>query len=199
MQIQTFKNSRGELASYDGEHWWYGDDPQCASRIIFALQPASALFPEDGLFKPATIAKARSVFISCLRRVAPKAVPDDDAEKAVLRDAWDAAAKFGAEHQVKATGVPIFDKGLAVIGSADAMIVDGLTQTYYPYCYFPPGYKYGKAQNALARMLYAGLPISCEDDPHGLYATRDLATAVMALVLRERTKWFAEHAEQMPF
>ena len=83
---KTFYNSRNEAASTDGARWWVGTATDERSIALGELQPVSTLFPEaDGGICHATVAKARAVFMSALRRSAPTVAPSDDAERAVLR------------------------------------------------------------------------------------------------------------------
>lgn len=192
--LKTFRNSRNETASTDGVRWWSGLDADETSIALNLLQPASELFPDPDLIAP----KARSVFISALRQSAPSVSPADDAERAIFRKAWDDATEFTAAHRVVKTGVPVFDCKLGVVGTADAIVEDEAGAAY-SYVYSPEGWEWGGEMNVLARMLYAGFPIRCTDDRFGCFTLRNLSRAVMALLIRDRTPWYAAHMAELPF
>ena len=196
MNIRTYKNERGMTASTDGTRWWAGAEADDASISIGELQPISTLFPEpkDGIGF-AAVAKARCAFISALRKTAPTVAPSDDVERAILRAAWDDAVKFAEAHEVHSVGVPVFDTKMLLVGTADALCKDmwGVT---YSYCYAPEGFAYGGEVNAVVRMLQRGFPIDAEDDPHGTYTLRELSRALLAVVNRDNTEWYAKKREQ---
>lgn len=192
--LKTFHNTRNEAASTDGARWWSGSDTDETSIALNRLQPASELFPDPNPI----VAKARSVFISALRQIAPAVEPQDDAERVVFRKAWDDAVAFAAAHRVVRTGVPVFDCKLEVVGTADAIVEDEAGAAY-SYVYSPDGWEWGGEMNALARMLYAGFPIPCADDGFGCFTLRNLSRAVTALLIRDRTPWYAKHMAELPF
>lgn len=202
MEMHTYRNPRGETASTDGARWWAGTSRDETSIKVDALQPVSELFPPpvegSGVMPPALVAKARSVFISALRKTAPTVAPADDIERSVLRRAWNDAQAFACGHCVVNAGVPVFMYRLMVVGTADALIgeQDGSVWTY---CYFPGGTEWGAETNAIVRLLHAGFPIDCADDPHGCYTLRELCRATIALMNRDTTPWAAKHREEMPF
>lgn len=196
MSIHTYKNDRGMTASTDGTRWWAGAEADEASISIGELQPVSTLFSDmDGGVSCATVAKARAVFISALRKAAPTVAPSDDVERAVLRAAWDDAVKFAESHEVFGFGVPVFDTKMLLVGTADALFKDE-RGTMYSYCYAPDGFAYGGEVNAVVRMLQRGFPIDAEDDPHGTYTLRELSRALLAVVNRDNTEWYAKKREQ---
>lgn len=195
MNIHTYKNDRGMTASTDGTRWWAGAEADVESIAIGELQPVSALFPEPVGIGFATVAKARCAFMSALRKAAPTVVPDNDAERAILRTAWDDAAKFAESHEVLGVGVPVFDTKMLLVGTADALCKDE-RGTVYSYCYAPDGFAYGGEVNAVVRMLQRGFPIDAEDDPHGTYTLRELSRALLAVVNRDNTEWYAKKREQ---
>lgn len=193
--IRTYRNNRNETASTDGARWWSGSDTDEATIVLHELQPISALLPEST--EPTAVtaelaAKARKVFISALRQSAPSVSPADDAERAIFRKAWDDATAFAATHDIIATGQPVFDCGLMVVGTADA-IVRETNGTAYSFCYAPDGYGFAGETNALVNILHGGYPIPCADDSHGRYSLRELSRAIMALLIRDRTPWYAKH------
>ena len=196
MSIHTYKNDRGMTASTDGTRWWAGADADEASISIGELQPISTLFPEpkDGIGF-ATVAKARCAFTSALRKTAPTVTPSDDVERAILRAAWDEAVKFAENHDVFSVGVPVFDTKMLLVGTADALFKDE-RGAMYSYCYAPDGFAYGGEVNAVVRMLQRGFPIDAEDDPHGTYTLRELSRALLAVVNRDNTEWYAKKREQ---
>ena len=196
MSIHTYKNDRGMTASTDGTRWWAGADADEASISIGELQPISTLFPEpkDGIGF-ATVAKARCAFTSALRKTAPTVTPSDDVERAILRVAWDEAVKFAENHDVFSVGVPVFDTKMLLVGTADALFKDE-RGAMYSYCYAPDGFAYGGEVNAVVRMLQRGFPIDAEDDPHGTYTLRELSRALLAVVNRDNTEWYAKKREQ---
>lgn len=194
MNFKIFYNSRNEAACTDGARWWAGTDSDETTIKLRAMQPASELFPNPDPIVP----KARSVFISALRRTAPAVSPGSDAERAVFHKAWDDATAFAAAHCVVRTGIPVFDHALGVIGTADA-IVAADAGAEHPYVYVPDGWEYGGEMNALTQILFCGFPIDCADDPFGRYTLRNLSRAIMALLIRDRTPWYVKHMEQMPF
>jgi hypothetical protein len=167
-----------------------------ASISIGELQPISTLFPEpkDGIGF-STVAKARCAFMSALRKTAPIVAPSDDVERAILRVAWDDAVKFAESHMVFSVGVPVFDTKMLLVGTADALCKDMLGVTY-SYCYAPEGFAYGGEVNAIVRMLQRGFPIGAEDDPHGTYTLRELSRALLAVVNRDNTEWYANKQNQ---
>jgi len=190
MSIRTYHNSRNEAASTDGTRWWIGTATDERSIALGELQPVSTLFPEtDGGICHATVVKARAVFISALRRSAPTVAPSDDAERAVLRKAWDDAVKFAGSRDVFSVGVPVFDGKRLLVGTADALCNDAKGE--FTYCYAPDGYRWAGETNAVVRMLHRGLPIDAEDDPFGAYTMRELSRALLAVVTRDQTEWYA--------
>lgn len=196
MSIHTYKNDRGMTASTDGTRWWAGADADEASITIGELQPVSTLFTiVDGGVSDATVAKARAVFISALRKAAPTVAPSDDVERAILRAAWDDAVKFTESHEVFRVGVPLFDTKMLLVGTADALCKDmwGVT---YSYCYAPDGFAYGGEVNAVVRMLQRGFPIDTQDDLHGTYTLRELSRALLAVINRDNTEWYAKKREK---
>ena len=196
MNIHTYKNDRGMTASTDGTRWWASAEADEASISIGELQPVSTLFPSvDGSMNNTTVAKARAVFISALRKTAPTVAPSDDVERAILRMAWDDAVKFAESHEVFSVGVPIFDTKMLLVGTADALFKDE-RGAMYSYCYAPDGFAYCGEVNAVARMLQRGFPIDAEDDPHGTYTLRELSRALLAVVNRDNTEWYAKKREQ---
>lgn len=196
MNIRTYKNDRGMTASTDGARWWAGADADEASISIGELQPVSTLFPSaGGSMNHTTAAKARAVFISALRKAAPTVEPSDDVERAILRMAWDDAVKFAESHEVLGVGVPVFDTKMLLVGTADALCKDE-RGTIYSYCYAPDSFAYGGEVNAVVRMLQRGFPIDAEDDPHGTYTLRELSRALLAVVNRDNTEWYAKKREQ---
>lgn len=196
MSIHTYKNDRGMTASTDGTRWWAGAEADEASISIGELQPISTLFPDpkDGI-RFSTVAKARCAFISALRKAAPTVAPIDDVERATLRAAWDDAVKFAESHEVLGVGVPVFDTKMLLVGTADALFKDE-RGAVYSYCYSPDGFEYGGEVNAVVRMLQRGFPIDAEDDPHGTYTLRELSRALLAVVNRDNTEWYAKKREQ---
>lgn len=198
MNIKTFHNTRGETASTDGKRWWSGADSDEATIVLNELQPVSELFqcpPED----LATVVKARSVFISALRKTAPTVKPDNYLENAVLRDAWDDATDFASSHDIIAAGQPVFDCKQMLVGTADAIVrtEDGVHN--YTYCYAPNGYRWRGEMNAVVRILSNGLPIDCCDDPFGTYTLRELARAISAVATSRETSWYVNHRACQPF
>lgn len=199
--LKTFRNSRNETASTDGARWWSGNDTDEATIVLHELQPISALLPESPEPTAVTaelVAKARKVFISALRQSAPSVSPADDAERAIFRKAWDDATAFASAHDIIATGQPVFDCGLMVVGTADA-IVRATDGTAYSYCYSPECYEWAGETNALVNILHGGYPIPCADDSHGRYSLREFSHAIMALLIRDRTPWYAKHMSELPF
>lgn len=196
MNIHTYKNDRGMTASTDGTRWWAGAEADEASISIGELQPISTLFPEpkEGVGF-ASVAKARCAFISALRKTAPTVAPSDDVERAILRAAWDDAVKFAESHDVFSVGVPVFDTKMLLVGTVDALCKDE-RGAMYSYCYAPDGFAYGGEVNAVVRMLQRGFPIDAEDDPHGTYTLRELSRALLAVVNRDNTEWYAKKREQ---
>lgn len=196
MNIHTYKNDRGMTASTDGTRWWAGAEADEASISIGELQPISTLFPEpkEGVGF-ASVAKARCAFISALRKTAPTVAPSDDVERAILRAAWDDAVKFAESHKVFGIGVPVFDTKMLLVGTADALCKDE-RGTVYSYCYAPDGFAYGGEVNAVVRMIQRGFPIDAEDDLHGTYTLRELSRALLAVVNRDNTEWYAKKREQ---
>lgn len=196
MNIHTYKNDRGMTASTDGTRWWAGAEADEASISIGELQPISTLFPEpkEGVGF-ASVAKARCAFISALRKTAPTVAPSDDVERAILRAAWDDAVKFAESHMVFSVGVPVFDTKILLVGTADALFKDE-RGAVYSYCYAPEGFAYGGEVNAVVRMLQRGFPIDAEDDLHGTYTLRELSRALLAVVNRDNTEWYAKKREQ---
>jgi hypothetical protein len=196
MSIRTYKNDRGMTASTDGTRWWAGAETDEASISIGELQPVSTLFSDvDGGVSCATVAKARAVFISALRKTAPTVAPNDDVERTYLRIAWDDAVKFAESHMVFGVGVPVFDTKMLLVGTADALCKD-MWGTTYSYCYAPEGFAYRGEVNAVVRMLQRGFPIDAEDDPLGTYTLRELSRALLAVVNRDNTEWYAKKREQ---
>ena len=196
MNIRTYKNDRGMTASTDGTRWWAGADADEATISIGELQPVSTLFPAvNGGVSSATVAKARAVFISALRKAAPTVAPSDDVERAILRMAWDDAVKFAESNEVLGVGVPVFDTKMLLVGTADALCKDE-RGAVYSYCYAPDGFAYGGEVNAVVRMLQRGFPIDAEDDPHGTYTLRELSRALLAVVNRDNTEWYSKKREQ---
>lgn len=195
---KTFYNSRNEAASTDGARWWSGTATDERSIALGELQPVSTLFPETGEgIVHATVAKARAVFMSALRKSAPTVAPSDDAERAVLRKAWDDAVKFAESHDIFSVGVPVFDGKMLLIGTADALCKDAKGE--FTYCYAPDGYRWAGETNAVVRMLHQGLPIDAEDDPHGTYSVRELSRALLAVVTRDSSDWYREKMSCQPF
>ena len=195
MSIRIYHNGRNEAASTDGARWWIGTATDERSIALGELQPVSTLFPEtDGGICHATVAKARAVFMSALRRSAPTVAPSDDAERAVLRKAWDDAVKFAESRNVFGVGVPVFDGKMLLVGTADALCKDAKGE--FTYCYAPDGYRWAGETNAVVRMLHRGLPIDAEDDPHGTYTLRELSRALLAVINRDNMKWYANKQNQ---
>ena len=195
MSIRTYRNNRGMTASTDGTRWWASQDADDASISIGELQPVSALFPEPAGISFATAAKARCAFMSALRKAAPTVAPDNDAERAILRAAWDDAVKFSETHDVHEVGVPVFDTNLLLVGTADALCKDGCGAVY-SYCYTPNGFEYGGELNAVVRMIHRGFPVDAEDDANGTYSLRELSRALLAVVMRDSTEWYAKKRNQ---
>lgn len=200
MSIKTFYNSRNEVASTDGRIWWRGTSTDATTISLEELQPVSALLPADANIPQATITKARAVFISALRKVAPTVAPSDDAERAILRKAWDDATAFSATHRVAAIGQPVFDHHLCVVGTADAVVEDrdGGLAGLYTCCYAPDGYEFAGELNALARILYSGLRDTPNECPFEHYDLRAYSRAVVALVFRDQTEWHRRKMEELP-
>lgn len=199
--LKTFRNNRNETASTDGARWWSGADTDEATIVLHELQPISALLPESPELTAVTAelsAKSRKVFISALRQSAPSVSPADDVERNIFRKAWDDATAFAAAHDIIATGQPVFDCGLMVVGTADA-IVRATDGTAYSYCYSPEGYEWAGETNALVNILHGGYPIPCADDSHGRYTLLQFSHAIMALLIRDRTPWYAKHMAELPF
>lgn len=201
MNIKTFRNSRNETASTDGVRWWSGSDTDETTISLHELQPISALLPESP--EPTAVtaelaAKSRKVFIAALRQSAPSVSPADDMEREIFRKAWDDATAFASAHDIIATGQPVFDCGLMVVGTADA-IVRATDGTAYSFCYAPDGYEWAGETNALVNILHGGYPIPCADDSHGRYSLREFSHAIMALLIRDRTPWYAKHMSELPF
>ena len=158
MSIRTYHNNRNEAASTDGRIWWRGTSTDATTIALEELQPVSALLPANANIPQATVAKARAVFISALRKVAPTVAPDDDAERAILHKAWDDATAFAASHMVIAIGKPVFDHHLCVVGTADAVCsaqnqsqssADAAPSASISFCYAPDGYEFAGELNAL--------------------------------------------------
>lgn len=199
MNIRTYHNSRNEAASTDGTRWWSGTATDERSIALGELQPVSTLFPGvDGGICHATVAKARAVFISALRKSAPTVAPSDDAERAVLHKAWDDATKFAALQNVFDVGVPVFDTKMLLVGTADALCKDE-RGAIYSYSYAPDGYRWAGEVNAVVRMLQRGLPVYAEDDPFGTYSMRELSRALIAIVTRDSSDWYREKMSCQPF
>ena len=199
MIIRTYKNDRGMMASTDGTRWWAGEEADEASISIGELQPVSTLFPSvDGSMNNTTVAKARAVFISALRKAAPTVAPSDDVERAILRAAWDDAVKYAALTDIVGVGVPVFDTKMLLVGTADALWKDS-QGIVHSYCYAPEGFAYDGEINAVVRMLHQGLPINAEDDPHGTYTMRELSRALIAIVMRDSSDWYRERMSCHPF
>lgn len=197
MSIHTYKNDRGMTASTDGTRWWAGAEADEATISIGELQPVSTLFPSvDGSIDHTTVAKARAVFISALRKAAPTVAPSDDVERAILRAAWDDAVKFAESHMVFGVGVPVFDTKMLLVGTVDALFKDE-RGSVYSYCYALDGFAYNGEVNAVVRMLQRGFPIDAKDDPHGTYTLRELSRALLAVVNRDNTEWYAKKREQL--
>lgn len=199
MSIRTYKNNRGMAASTDGTRWWAGAEADAASISIGELQPISTLFlePKEGIGF-ATVAKARCAFISALRKTAPSVAPSDNAERAILRAAWDDAMKYAESHDVFGVGVPVFDTKMLLVGTADVLWKDaqGIVRSY---CYAPDGFAYKGEVNAVVWMLQRGLPVYAEDDPHGTYTMRELSRALIAIVTRDSSDWYRERMSCQPF
>ena len=157
----------------------------------------SALLPADANIPQATVAKARAVFISALRKSAPTVAPDDDAERAILRKAWDDATAFAASRFVIAVGKPVFDHHLCVVGAADAVCGSDIGSA--TYCYAPDGYEFAGELNALTRILYNGLPNTPTECPFGHYDIHAYCRAVAALVMRDQTEWHKRKMDGLPF
>lgn len=200
MNIKSFRNSRNEIASTDGARWWMGDDSDEMSIALNALQPVSALFSdcEDSIVSAQVAAKARSAFISSLRRSAPSVTPANDAERAIMRKAWDDATAFAASHRVLKSGVPVFDCRQMLVGTVDA-IVEHADGASYSFVYAPAGWKWGGEMNAVTRILFCGLPICCCDDPYGCFSLCELACALNAVAMSRETDWYVEHSKNVPF
>lgn len=192
--MKTYRNSRNETATTDGARWWSGSDTDETTVALNALQPVSTLFPGVD----ASVTKARAVFISCLRKAAPNVTPSSDAEREIFRKAWDDASSFSEGRVVVAAGRPLFDCKLMLVGTADAIVLgeDGIC---YTYCYSPEGYEWAGETNAIASILWRGLPVACEDDPHGHYTVCNLARAIQAIVTRHDTAWYLDNAMNTPF
>ena len=193
--MKTYKNSRGEFASTDGACWWSGDADDEVSMKLNALQPISTLFDEVA---DASVSKARRVFIACLNNAAPTVAPENEAEREILRQAWEDATEFAAKNEIIAAGVPVFDCKLHLVGAADAVIKakDG---SAYTFCYAPKDFKWCCEVNAIVRILFNGFPIDCCDDPFGHYRLENLTRAAAAIVTRDQTAWYREWAKNQPF
>jgi len=203
MSIKVYHNSRNEAASTDGRIWWRGTATDAASIALEELQPVSALLPADANIPQATVAKARAVFISALRKAAPTVAPSDDAERTILRKAWDDAQAFAASHMVIAIGKPVFDHHLCVVGTAD-VVYDPRSAAAAPsaaisFCYAPDGYEFAGELNALTRIFYNGLPNTPTECPFGHYDTHAYCRAVTLLVLRDQTEWHKRKMDELPF
>lgn len=198
MSIKVYHNSRNEAASTDGRIWWRGTATDATTIALEELQPVSALLPADANIPQATVAKARAVFISALRKVAPTVAPDDDAERAILRKAWDDATAFAASHMVIAIGKPVFDHHLCVVGAADAVCDTSEGMGSFTYCYAPDGYEFVRELNALVRILHDGLPNAPLKCPCGLYDLHDHCRAITLLVLRDQTEWHIRKMDKLP-
>ena len=201
MNIRSFTNTNNETASTDGTRWWLGKDADEASIALARLQPVSALFPplgdtEDG--QAVLAQKARAVFIAALRRQQPTVTPADDAERAVLRKAWDDAERFERTHKVLAVARPVFRQKFMCIGTAD-VIFAGAAARPTTYCYAPDGYEWGGETNVVVRLLCYGFPIACADDLDGCYTLRNVARAITALLYRDCTPWYMAHMKELPF
>lgn len=205
---KTFYNSRNEAASTDGRIWWRGTATDAASIALEELQPVSALLPANANIPQATVAKARAVFISALRKVAPTVEPSDDAERAILRKAWDDATAFSASHMVIGVGKPVFDHHLCVVGTADAVCnaqnlnqssADAAPSASISFCYAPDGYEFAGELNALVRVLHNGLRDTPNECPCGFYDIHAYCRAVAALVMRDQTEWHRRKMEELPF
>lgn len=208
MSIKVYHNSRNEAASTDGRIWWRGTATDATTIALEELQPVSALLPADANIPQATVAKARAVFISALRKVAPTVAPDDDAERSILRKTWDDATAFAASHMVIAIGKPVFDHHLCVVGAADAVCsaqnqnqssADAAPSASIPFCYAPDGYEFAGELNALTRILYNGLQNAPTECPCGFYGIHAYSRAVAALVMRDQTEWHRRKMEELPF
>ena len=202
MNMRIYHNGRNEAASTDGARWWIGTATDETSAKVDALQPVSELFPPplegSGVVPPTTVAKARAAFIASLRGVAPSVAPADDAERAVLRRAWDDAQEFARGHKVVCSGLPVFSRRLMVVGTADALVGEQNGSTW-TYCYAPEGAEWRAETNFVVHLLHAGFPVDCADDPRGRYDLRQMCRAVLALMNRDATAWAARYRAEMPF
>lgn len=196
MSIKVYHNSRNEAASTDGRIWWRGTATDATTIALEELQPVSALLPANANIPQATVAKARAVFISALRKVAPTVAPDDDAERAILRKAWDDATTFAASRMVIGVGKPVFDHHLCVVGAADAVCDSDIGSV--TYCYAPDGYEFAGELNALTRILYNGLQNAPTECPFGHYDIHAYCRSVVALVMRDQTEWHRRKMEDLP-
>lgn len=204
MSIKVYHNSRNEAASTDGRIWWRGTATDATTIALEELQPVSELLPKDANIAQATVAKARAVFISALRKTAPKVEPSDDAERAILRKAWDDAQAFAEAHHILAIGKPVFDHHLCVVGTADVVYAPdqgsaaAAPSAAIAYCYAPDGYEFAQELNALVRILHNDLDYTPNECPYGHYDLRAYSRAVTLLVLRDQTAWHRRKMEDLP-
>lgn len=198
MSIKVYHNNRNEAASTDGRIWWRGTSTDATTIALEELQPVSALLPANANIPQATVAKARAVFISALRKTAPTVAPDDDAERAILRKAWDDATAFSATHRIVAIGKPVFDHHLCVVGTADAVYDTPEGMGSFTYCYAPDGYEFAGELNALTRILCNGLQNAPTECPFGHYGIHAYCRAVAALVMRDQTEWHQRKMDELP-
>jgi hypothetical protein len=200
--MKTYKNSRGEIAATNGPVWWAVDPalPTTAEDDVTVklntLQPVSSLFPES----PCPTAKARRVFVSALREELANVTPQDDAERDILRQAWDDARSFAEAHKGDIVGIgsPVFSCKLRLVGAAD-VVLSAEDGTRYTYCYAPASDTWRGEMNAIVRILHNGFPIECADDPHGTFTLANLTRATNAIVTREDTEWYRRWSAEQPF
>ena len=204
MSIKVYHNNRNEAASTDGRIWWRGTATDATTIAMEELQPVSALLPANANIPQVTVAKARAVFISSLRKTAPKVEPSDDAERAILRKAWDDAQAFAEVHHILAIGKPVFDHHLCVVGTADVVYAPdqgsaaAAPSAAITYCHSPSGYEFAQELNALVRILHDGLQAALPTCPFGDYSLHAYSRAVTMLVLRDQTAWHRRKMDELP-
>lgn len=178
--VRQVRNARGEVAYTDGVNWWM-NAPGGGRLWLWSAVSLLRYGGGEGDLTDETIAKARRVFVSCLRGVAPKVTPSDAGENEILRVAWNDALSFRREHDVAEAGEVMFSQAALAVGVADAL-VRGEDGGLWAYCYTPKAaWEFlGDPLNALARWMHDG---SCpEVDPHGVYSKRGAAYMVKVLM-----------------